>query len=277
MLLLEVLSGCCSILACDALTLTIELSRIVIINVLALLCLATLIRAIIHITTSTSTVVAIPITFHEASILLISGVSTTITRLLLMESTFVATMTATITPTVEEVSAAATSTASKILTAIVSVVVTSTVATTPTIVLVATTLAHSRLFSVQLMMVMVARAIERVLLSVLLLLGILDLLELCHKVVARLISEVLMMSPLKPLIMLILDMLDDKLGGTKSLITDSARIFLALSDLFCLVKAVLSLHFHEEFILLRVLNLLLWSALQKLFCLLDVILLKQLG
>ena len=78
MLLLEVLGGCCSILASDALTLTIELSRIVIINVLALLHLASLIRPIIHVATSTSTVVAIPSVFHEASILLISGVSSAI-------------------------------------------------------------------------------------------------------------------------------------------------------------------------------------------------------
>ena len=194
-----------------------------------------------------------------------------------MESSFVATMTTTITPTVEEVSAAATTTASKILTAVVSTVFSSTVATTTTIVLVATTKAYSRLISVQLMMVMVSRAIERVLLRVLLLLGVLDLLELCHEVVTRLISKVLMMSPLQPLIVLILDMLHDKLSGTEGFIADSARVFLALCHLFCLVEAVLSLHFHEEFILLRILNLLFWPALQKLFSLLDVILLKQLG
>ena len=124
---------------------------------------------------------------------------------------------------------------------------------------------------------MITGAMKRVLLSVLLLLCVLDLFELSHQVVTSLIFEVLVMVPLKLLIVFIFNVFHDELGGTESFIANSARVFFALCDLLCLVKAVLSRHFHEESILLRILNLLLRPTLQKLLSLLNVILLELPG
>ena len=80
-------------------------------------------------------------------------------------------------------------------------------------------------------------------------LGILNLFELGYEVIPRLVSEVFVLRPLKPLIMLILDMLNDKFCRSEGLLADCTSVFLSLRDLFCLVKAILSLHFDEEGIL----------------------------
>ena len=108
-----------------------------------------------------------------------------------------------------------------------------------------------------------------------LVLGFLRLLKLLPTVVPRLLLEVAVVVMLQPVVVLVLDMLNDKLGRLEGLVADLADVLLALGHLLRLVETVLVLRFDEQFILLRVLQLLLRATLEQLFRLLDVILLEE--
>ena len=83
--------------------------------------------------------------------------------------------------------------------------------------------------------------------------------------------------PDKLLIMLVLDVLDDELGGAECFVADLAHILATLNHLTSLVLAVLVLKLNKKLIFLRVTCLLVRSLLEILLGCLDVVLLELEG
>ena len=129
-------------------------------------------------------------------------------------------------------------------------------------------------------------------LQLLILFSILSFFQLIEEVLSSFTFEVAVVLAQKSIFMLVLDVLNNELSRTESFVTNFAHILVTFEylyfrsalkltelrlqyfDFFCFVKTVLIFSLDQKFILLRIFQLLVRTFSQKLFSLLNVILLK---